>query len=481
MPVSKGERGEIEQSEIGKIEVIYVDDDGTGDPISYVEFDPALHDYDKYGLRIKFSALDEYVIITKVQGGGTYFDNFNKWYFGDVTFGMANQYATMTLGGRGGQLIRWRFTQLSNRKWVNTNVPSLVSVFNEYTFPDVFVQYFSTGQGQALQPGVEIPLKLTNFRTPMGDEMNPTENMPGVLPENYNQNQSFKSKDLEDWYNKKSRKINVHTFTTAENQIQPKYSIALVDWGIDQYCAYPEDLDSIGGTIILAGCSTYVHNLKDRTDENPDRIHEGLVDNTFNLDANGNQRPGVDNAPDNPIAYLVNPDHINAYPNSPLSLDMGWTYPAGMGTGSAGSEISGSFYYSRQYRSRQNQVPEIRIKRGTRFQLHNLPLFEIYYHFEDPWLIPIGTTTRWQKTLTYVNWQDLDVYYRPNEAGWAHTGNPNDYGEQLGRYESNRYKLINTFVPIDTIYTLVANMPFPSPSGLDYNGAQVVVKLRIVP
>ena len=88
---------------------------------------------------------------------------------------------------------------------------------------------------------------------------------------------------------------------------------------------------------------------------------------------------------------------------------------------------------------------------------------------------------RWQKTLTYVNWQDLDVYYRPNEAGWAHTGNPNDYGEQLGRYESNRYKLINTFVPIDTIYTLVANMPFPSPSGLDYNGAQVVVKLRIVP
>ena len=143
----------------------------------------------------------------------------------------------------------------------------------------------------------------------MGDEMNPTENMPGVLPENYNQNQSFKSKDLEDWYNKKSRKINVHTFTTAENQIQPKYSIALVDWGIDQYCAYPEDLDSIGGTIILAGCSTYVHNLKDRTDENPDRIHEGLVDNTFNLDANGNQRPGVDNA-EQSIAYLVNPDHI---------------------------------------------------------------------------------------------------------------------------------------------------------------------------
>ena len=105
-----------------------------------------------------------------------------------------------------------------------------------------------------------MPLTLRNFRTPMGNNFGLNEEtkegiMPGVLPAGISQNDSYATitAKLEQWYKSSERTLVKHKFTISTNQMTPKYSIAMVDWGIDQYCAYPETTDTIGGTIILAG------------------------------------------------------------------------------------------------------------------------------------------------------------------------------------------------------------------------------------
>ena len=472
-----------------RFDVVYND---PSQPNIYPAFDRDIYSYDEnYGFKVEFgTGQEEYFL--DITGGGNYYNNYNKWYFGDVSFGIGTtQYAYLTLGGRGGQVVRWSFPNLSTRKWVNTNVPSIINTNqgvptgggqeHYYTFSKTFNQYLSYGTAaQGLDKSVDLPLTISNFRTPTGEDINPVDNMPGVLPEGINQTDSASTiqTKLEAWYQSDSKKIVKHKFTTAENQYYPGYLIAMVDWGIDQYCAYPEDTDDIGGTIILAAYDTSkCENLSEASEDNDWRSYDGYFKNNFNSET----------------SYIVHPDHSEAYPNSPLCVDGSWNYPSDLQDGGYddSSTISG-YYYNSANTKTQNSVPIIEVERGTRFELYNLPLLQIQYQYSDAvvddyfdidWLDFWATTTK-TKTVTYMPWQNANAYYMgPTETGWNHGDDsiyPPDsyYGTQLDGYWK-----INTYAEAGTIYTISTEINLSSTLNgetIDFDSTSVVVRIRLI-
>jgi hypothetical protein len=457
--------------------VVYEDLDNPED--TYPEFNKALgHTFDeKYGFKVTFGPGQEEVFLN-IRSGGTYYNNYGRWYFGDVLFGTGTtQYATLTLGGKGGQVVRWSFPNLTLRKWVNTNISDVIAVQDTYKMPDTFTQYFSGPNGY--ERGVEVPLTLRNFRTPMGNNFGLNEEtkegiMPGVLPAGISQNDSYATitAKLEQWYKSSERTLVKHKFTISTNQMTPKYSIAMVDWGIDQYCAYPETTDTIGGTIILAGYDSLYVDYTAEAEPPEWNVRQGVILNNFDYNSLVPQRY---ESSDNTV-YLLHPDHAEAYPNAPLCVDGKWKYPAGMQDGGFNTGTMSMFYYRKgQYEEYQNAVPEIEVERGTRFEIHNLPVLQILYAYLDDGFLGINKTWHFVKGVTYMPWQYAFVWrMEANQPGWRHVDNifsPNSnsyYGVQQGGFE-----YIDTNAPAGTVYTIM--------SSLNMSGANsVVVKIKLV-
>ena len=110
------------------------------------------------------------------------------------------------------------------------------------------------------------------------------------------------------------------------------------------------------------------------------KVRQGVILNNFDYNSLVPQRY---ESSDNTV-YLLHPDHAEAYPNAPLCVDGKWKYPAGMQDGGFNTGTMSMFYYRKgQYEEYQNAVPEIEVERGTRFEIHNLPVLQILYAYLD--------------------------------------------------------------------------------------------------
>jgi hypothetical protein len=401
------------------------------------------------------------VDINNIDGGGSFRDNYNKWYFGAIKFGENNQYATMTLGGRGGQTIRWKFIATSTRKWVNTNVPNMLADLSntEFTLPKNLVQMFNTVGGTNIQrtsSGDYIPLDYYNLRSATTDSMGKYGINVDASDYAYTMNSStysnvqsvdFGREVLED---------------KSEIQILNDNQIALLDWTVLGRRAYPSYSKNVGGTIIISGIgSTTITYISPP--------NTGLLDGLLTEYTSGFSEAYISDV-DSTIHTLYAPNtnetssndgaNIN-YVNSGQGVSPSYSYPAARwGSNSANRVI----YDPNTGTTTQTVLPTIKVLQGTKFELHNLPLLGMNYVYgaeRNPRLLGSTTYTRGSGVAgMYLPWYKADVYEILTQ----------DFGILNGQIFGPKRKLsdgtsdfmyIDTCVSDGTNYLLTCNFEIP--------------------
>ena len=387
------------------IKVIYNTDD-SGHPI-----------YDAmYGYEMHYTINGEEKVVTvyDVNGGGSYRDNYNKWYFGAVKFGYSNQYATITLGGKGGQTFRWKFHKTSTRQWINSNVPSLIALSpgNEINLPSNLIQYFGQSNSYVIETTPAeyyIPIEYLSLEKPLNDSRYDI-----IASADFTQN-----------------KLTVHRSSPATiqsldfgrekdedgnegAQIVNPYQIALLNWQAAGRRAYPSPSTKIGGAIVVSGYGSVMPWYVYETDK-------GLIASIFKSDDNvGFNRIYVSDAL-NSKHYLLPPNTEEeiegasaAYNNANVSLDSGYRYSDDMY-----NSMALDLYYVDNNGHATSRIPTLYVKRGTPFAVHNLPLFQLNLTFSVKtdttipginWTIGSDYSAFSAKTSIYIPWQNAQVY-----------------------------------------------------------------------
>ena len=416
-----------------------------------------------YILHYKINGVEKTVTVSDITGGGSYRNNYNKWYFGSVKFGYADQYATITLGGKGGQTFRWRFTQTSTRVWINSNVPSMIAidVGAEYNLPKNLIQSFGSDTSYALsetETGYYIPIEYYDLQKPV----------------NSNKYNHVISADLDAKKVEAQRTSPTHVqnqdFGKDEDDLQilNEYQIALLNWRATGRRAYPSPDKVIGGRIILSGYGSVVPYYVEETDR-------GMLASLLYEDGNvGLQRIYLSDV-DSSRHYLYAPntdkeveDLPAAYENSKVSLDSGYRYDGLLETTDnyfvdmeSGDYISSGNVVS-------SRIPTLYIQRGTMFRTHNLPLMSLNMTF------PVKTTNKLlagigkvlpfvdgdsyarygYSSVTYIPWQNAKVYADVgNNFTLKSNGEVWRSGRQLNALEG--FYKINTNANVGTSYLIV--------------------------
>lgn len=281
-----------------------------------------------YSYRMTFIGGSSWVF-SGINGGGTSRDNVNKWYFGAVRFGdgYGTQYATMTLGGKGGQTIKWAL-KTANKSWVNSSIQSVIT-YAEGSQPD-----FSSIGGSV----GSLPTTFRQYSNLYYKQVGNTAYAPYDIPVTYQVINGSLSGN-----GSTTPVIN----SSAEGE-DVKQTICVVNWSATTVRGYPAPSKEIGGTIYV--CCVPKASAIDSSTVN---------------------------------AYLHNPNRGGfSYDGFTPKLD-GYTYPTGLSASST-AESAGSlddlkadedFYVDVEY-GYLVDVPVIAVKKNTLFDTAKLPLFE---------------------------------------------------------------------------------------------------------
>ncbi len=398
-----------------------------------------------------------------LRGGGTYLNNYNKWSFDDVTWGASStirQYASLTLGGRGGQTIRWGFYVDNRKTLVNNSVPTLVSVqVNEsYTLPSYYRQLFAgtnLTQNKMIpieysstykfydDPGREVGFTRTGAgdRVIQGSKITPHKGMPQRADD------TVPAQDFDD----------------------PGY----INWEATSFRAYPNPQEQVGGKIIVTSfASTEVY------------YQDGDPQNIDNLKAYP--------------SYMHNPDAVYGFGIIKPALPASWIYPTTLGIDgfeenydTATNKLPSTNFYSQynaqQGQFKQNDVPKIVVAVNAPFDLRYLPMMSVktahppIVEFE---LFSFKNVEHPGYSWDYIyplSWAKADVYWAADKYDSSQWNFNTKY---FGTKVSGGFAGINTGHTTSGAsraggrYTLVLNVPFTSNLGLS-NTIQYIVAIDI--
>ena len=403
---------------------------------SYIVYDsesgwqPIFDEY--YGYRVYYTVGENkyYVNVTDIYGGGTSRNNYNKWYFGNVQFGVGReQYATMTLGGKGGQTIQWAFENLTLRTEVNNNVPSMVAISKTtpYALPKNLVVRYGSGDNDRTPANIFIPITYSapvpastssTVRTegnkvyyedgngyiqmgsdsqlaPIGTPVLTTSIMrEGDDKEGY---RLTTTTDVSSTSAAQSRVYRLDNQKDSENgTTYTAYAvnddqIAKITWSVSGRCAYPATLDEIGGEIIVATYGskapfyfeqskyvtygdwkeyivTYYNQKEDKTVQN---FVGGDGSNSFKL-----------YRPDN---MLSNEEQTYSYSNAGTgSLPSGYSYNKTADSFWNLTNVDGVFknWYTNSDGREIGSKVTLNIAKGTRFDIKYLPILSVFYDWK---------------------------------------------------------------------------------------------------
>lgn len=401
---------------------------------------------DDYSYTVSF-ANDLSVTFNNINGGGTVRNDVNKWNFNGVKWDFAmgegtSQTATLTLGGRGGQQIKWKFKTI-DKTWINSSI-STVQVFEEGTALD-----FSAIGGR----GSELPKTVKQFFDVNYLYVGTAGYDSIAVPVTYGEMLNSQLQTSE-YYSDTSRPN--FTFDRATGTLTPtstaatpvrlksdNIGAAAIRWTATSKRAYPSPKKEIGGYIYVA----YASKNAGATTQN---------------------------------TYIVNPtrDSFSFDAMAPSLVD--WKYRAGMqalgGIDDSGNRsYDGLDYYSDASNgNRIAKAPIISVKAGAKFDTVNLPLYEVQ----------VGQ----DKYVNFVDWNRADVWYSTGTSA-----NDNDFAVQRDASGNYRFdgatKLENGIFEINTsarvsqiggrsgygTYYIVARVP-----GVAGSAAEVVIAVETV-
>ena len=394
-----------------------------------------------------------------VGGGGTYSDNYMKWSFDSVNWsagGTTMQYATMTLGGKGGQTVKWGFYVDSDKTLVNNSVITAYSLLEgtSVTLQNTYRQLFSgtvATQGMTNSSlGREIPLQYSTSITPYYRDQKDSEG------------NSLYPLGLE--YSAGSGNYTVYGVTSTPSVHRTDDGTAYTGyilWDATEMRAYPSPRYSIGGTIVFT-----VYRTPDTYD------YQQVID-----EGAGNNGNPYQNLINNGL-YLHNPSASYGFGEIRPIMGEGWSYPSDLPSTGNSTQNNTSYKlpatgYKVSYTNnafRQSNVPVITVTENSMFDLRYLPMISVTEYLpnvevrKENWftgLFETTTYTGYDYDLMYLApWYNAKVYYtksKNNSASW----NPSNglYGTLL----SGGFEAINTGSQnVDGRYTLVCTMPFDS-------------------
>ncbi|MFA5448907.1 MAG: carboxypeptidase-like regulatory domain-containing protein [Clostridia bacterium] len=333
-----------------------------------------------------------------INGGGSYISNYNKWSFDDVNFfSLDPQYAKLTLGGRGGQEIQWRFFT-SEKQLVNNTIPAVYTLRRgeSVDLPTQFRQLFS---GSTYENSKSYGIQYANLYS--------TEETRG---HGFGQN---------------GLRITGTTLTPSrtvtEGSSYPRgidnAAPAYIDWTAAPVRAYPSTYEQVGGRIYFVCYDTPNWNDSDEY---------GYMNNLATHNS-----------------YLHNPDASYAYGTIRPGMDMNWQYPADLSI--SGSATMGgntymtpinSYSHNVSFGGKQSAVPVIQVNQNTLFTNLNLPMVSLtYYRREvaEGWggwgSGRVGVTA---DQIYTIPWEKAQVYWTAHpriQEYWNH--NTDLYGTRI--------------------------------------------------
>ncbi|MDR2267415.1 MAG: hypothetical protein LBE09_07550 [Christensenellaceae bacterium] len=399
-----------------------------------------------------------------ISGGGTYYDSYNKWNFEDVNFDESGviQYATLILGGKGGQEIRWAF-YASVAAWVNQTIPTVVTLRNEfntttYDLPQTVQQLFAGG-------ATSDPIPVTYAGN--GGQIT-------IYNVNEGADQNAKTSVQVNNITKVTSASGTDVFSSARNpgdhaDYSAKYvDVGYIEWQTDSVRAYPSSYGEAGGKIYFV--------VYDDTD----------VAYTSN---SGSQT--VNNVSTQP-AYLYHPDYDYAYQSFKPSLSSAvWKYPSKMyaktlANGTLDWSTSRIRFAPTATQSGQHRIQEesliISLKVNTKFDVTALPVINVRAErpaYEEGGFAGIGATqvNAWQIDFVYtLPWQVATVYKTARTGGgWSF--NAKSGIMNFGQIVNGGIAGIDTST-INQRYTIVLDfLPFTESN---YAASRIVVAIDIV-
>lgn len=403
-----------------------------------------------YILHYNINGEEKTIYLNNIDGGGSSRDQYNKWYFDKVNFGSKNQYATMTLGGKGGQELSWLFTQTSTRECINSNVPNMLAgrAGDTINLPQNYIQTFSTLNSTKAEytdvTSTYIPIEYSDVYKPVDDEelnISVNANLDAYqVTMNY-----FTPSNMQNLLFKMENSDGNEVFESND------YQVALLDWSIAGRRAYPSEDVKIGDTIILSGYGDfsplYVPDNGNLLMNTVRDVVSAYVSSGSGRTTNNLYMPGTDEEID---GYVVN------YINTGKPLDTGYEYPMSM------QNTSGTYVTQNGV---QNLLPTIKVKQGSVFNVHNLPLYQVHYVYGEKRLflgmediagiIQVGDIfdsyhINYGSTACMLPWQDATLYYANGDISF-NNGVLTGVGEGI---TGNAFRHINTMAPKGTSYVL---------------------------
>ena len=360
----------------------------------------------------------------------------NKWNFEDVDWDAdrsEKQYATLKLGGEGGQVIRWGFRVDKDKKLVNNSVATLHSMEEgqTITLDRTYKQLFG-GSTLAKSPSIFI-----DYTSGMHSFYNDETKKVGV-------------ERVEDDYVVTATaltpaKKNLNSELDAEDFSYPGY----VEWSATRYRAYPDMDTEIGGRIIFVCYREPIQQITETEDMDIVSVEgEGgaIVENNLG------QFPIVMHNPDADYgSSLLRP-----------RLPSTWDYKSSFSkTGQAIYENNGRdfMYPDTKYKVTksggrwvQSNIPKIEVEENAYFDLKYLPHMSLRTNLEDFEVYGDSGILGWNSgnielyqgyTWDYlyaINWAEADVYYTADKGSWNAASNNFNSGSPL----TNGFADINT-------------------------------------
>ncbi|MBR2481059.1 MAG: hypothetical protein IKB56_07140, partial [Clostridia bacterium] len=308
-----------------------------------------------------------------VAGGGSFRDNYMKWNFDMINWNApatVMQYATMTLGGKGGQTVKWGFYVNNEKTLVNNTIPTMYSL--------------SVGERDGEIVGESIELESTYKQLFSGSTLNQARKIPIEYSTGMS---SFYSVGglTNDTYPLGITREGGSYFVTATRHT-PSYHymyndggsekvsdgsgyVGYITWDATKYRAYPSPNKAIGGKIVF---SAYRYpEIKDATTVRDKGFGSGPYDNLQSFGA-----------------YLYHPDAMFGYSEIKPLIPNSWIYPKNMSTLGAITVTGDSSVtmpksatnYKVVYnnnRFQQTAVPVISVETNSIFDLRYLPTIAV--------------------------------------------------------------------------------------------------------
>lgn len=416
-----------------------------------------------YGYNVTFSN-GLRVTFTGINGGGNYRNNYNRWDFTAVDFGdTANvQYAQMTLGGRGGETVKWAI-RISDKSLVGTSMQTVqLTAAGASAGANVSFDFTRNGMGElGGDANGRLPDRFYQYYNKDGRSSGIPVTYGELLSDTLGSSITSSGDNVTNFtYNSATRTIGIvskNTATAAPIYIEtpgaggtdtgekPASKAAAIKWTATGYRAYPSPSTEVSGYLTFA-MYPYMQTLSNKT---------------------------VD-------AYFRNPDNsIYSYNQlAPRAESNGWIYPSGL---SVDSDSSGDRYVIPQFATgtavAQNEVPIYQVKKGTPFDVGSLPLFTL------------------GNSVYYVPWELSNVYYTNKtnaDYSWVYDNTTiaiPPVSSQMpqgsifscinGRYnatQSGGILAIDTSI-VGARYTLVLNIPNASSANGNF---QLIVAIDVV-